>query len=105
IIPSDMRFLDEFISCDSSNFLSSAAMDEQTDDIAVLVAESEEPYRQVPLISTCHFPCLVVGLVELRSDRPLPGDEWFDSSSTTSVTSFGEMASISELTGRSDAAG
>lgn len=83
IEPSDIRFLEELGRSEESCGLSSAATDEQTEVIAVLVAESEEPYRQLLLVSIFQLPFLALELAELRSDNSVPDDDWLESSSST----------------------
>ena len=60
--PLDIRFRDGVATWISSEALSSVDIEEQTEDIPVLVAESREPYRQLPLASTFHPPLLDVEL-------------------------------------------
>jgi len=97
IEPSDMRFL-EGMSCIcliGASVLSSAAVEEQMEDMPVLVADSDEPCRRhVPSASTCHVPPRAEASEELRSRESMPVDDRFDSSSSTFMA---PLAFISEL--------
>jgi hypothetical protein len=56
-VPSDMRFLEGERTIFCSFCESSATVEEHMEDIAVLVADSNEPYRrQSPLTSTSQAP-------------------------------------------------
>jgi hypothetical protein len=100
--PSDIRFLDGLVSRMLSIPLSSAATDEQTEETPVLVADSEEPYRQLPLMSTFHFPAFEPELAELRSNNSVPDEDWLESSSSTRDE---RREFISELTKSADCPG
>lgn len=67
---------------DGPDFLSSIEMEDDTEDIAVLVAESEDPYRQSPLTSSFHLALTGIELSILRTDCSLPDDESAASSSS-----------------------
>jgi hypothetical protein len=83
IEPSDIRFLEGLARSNLSVVLSSAPTGEQTEETPVLVAESEEPYRQFPFVSIFQLPFLEAELAELRSNNSVPDEDWLESSSST----------------------
>jgi hypothetical protein len=83
IEPSDIRFLEGVARSGLSVGLSSVPTDEQTEETAVLVAESEEPYRQFPSVSIFQLPFFEAELAELRSNNSVPDEDWLESSSST----------------------
>lgn len=80
-------------------FLVSIETDELTEDMPVLVAESDDPYRHLPLASTFHAVLTLMLLPALATDRSLLDEESIDSSSSTTA---GCIVSISDWTGLAD---
>ena len=81
--PSDIRFLEGVARSGLSVGLSSAPTDEQTEETAVLVAESEEPYRHFPFMSIFQLLFFEAELAELRSNNSVLDEDWLESSSST----------------------
>ena len=82
-LPSDHRFREGASSVDLLVERSSAATDELIEDMPVLVADSDEPYRcHLPLASSCQRSrCVEDG--PLRSKTSVPLDDRLESSSST----------------------
>ena len=82
-VPSDIRFLEGERTAFCSFGMSSAVVDEHMEDMAVLVADSNELYRlQSPLASTSQASFCGFDSGLFRSKRSLPVDERLDSSSS-----------------------
>jgi hypothetical protein len=83
-VPSDIRFLIGVAVIVRSFLISSAGVDEHIEDMPVLVADSEEPYRcQSPCTSTPHEPLTVLVDDDMRSKMSLPVEDRLDESSSS----------------------